>query len=173
MASGPSRSQSPWLDSEQQQAWLAVIRMVMRLPAALEAALHRHTGRSMFEYMVLSQLSEVPDRTLRMSALAERANSSLSRLSHVVGRMEKRDWVVRRQCVDDGRATEAVLTEAGWAKLAESAPLHVAAVRAMVIEAMSPAQLKQTAAGAERISKAINKALVDDPTGGRLFEGRD
>ncbi len=132
-----------WLSADEQDAWLPLAGLLVRLPAALDAQIQRDAGLTHFEYMVLSALSEAPARTLRMSDLAGLANGSLSRLSHVVSRLERRGWVRRQQCPHDGRYTNASLTDTGMAKVAASAPGHVARVRALVIDALTPAQLSQ------------------------------
>ena len=76
-------------------------------------------------------LSNADDHVLRMSQLAAQCHSSLSRLSHVVARLERRGWLRREPCPDDGRATLARMTDDGFAKLASAAPGHVEAVRAL------------------------------------------
>lgn len=88
----PRRPKTVWLDDDQQRAWRQLLALVMELPAALESDLQRTTGLTTFEYLVLANLSEADDRTLRMSELAARANSSLSRLSHVVRRLSDNGW---------------------------------------------------------------------------------
>src|SRR5687767_9175593 len=99
-----------WLDDEEQQTWLALVGMIIRLPAALDAQLQRDAGMSHFEYQVLAGLSMSPGRTRRMSELAGFTEGSLSRLSQAVGRLEKRGWVRRTPDPADGRYTLAVLT---------------------------------------------------------------
>jgi len=113
-----------WLDDGQQQSWRAVVGLLMMLPAALESDLRRTADLTMFDYLVLASLSEAPKRTLQMSALATSANASLSRLSHVVTRLEKRGWITREVCGHDARATNAVLTKSGWEKVLTTAPHH-------------------------------------------------
>src|SRR5215510_3104084 len=94
-----------WLDPEQQQIWYSFAYALVRLPAALDAQMQRDAGVSQFEYMVLSALSMAPERTLRMSRLAEYTASTLSRLSNVVGKLEQRGWVRRDPDPADGRAS--------------------------------------------------------------------
>src|SRR5215472_7171464 len=106
-----------WLGADEQAAWRQVAALLFRLPGALDVQLQRDAGISHFEYMVLSSLSEAPGRTLRMSDLAANASGSLSRLSHVVSRLEKRGWVRREPCPGDGRYVNAVLTDEGMAKV--------------------------------------------------------
>ena len=113
------------LDAEESQAWRALAKTLVRLPAALDAQLRRNAGISHFEYDVLALLSEAPGRTLRMSTLAALAGGSLPRLSQVVARLEQRGWVRRNPDPDDGRYTLATLTGQGQAKVTEAAPGHV------------------------------------------------
>jgi DNA-binding MarR family transcriptional regulator len=136
-------TEPPWLTEDERAAWVRLVSVFIKLPAALDAQLQREAGISHFEYMVLSRLSEAPGRTLRMSDLAVLANGSLSRLSHVVTRLERRGWVRREPCPGDGRFTNAVLTDDGWAKVEATAPGHVAAVRELVIDALRPDQIEQ------------------------------
>ena len=131
-----------WLSDEEQAAWRPFVALLFRLPAALDAQLQKDSGLSHFEYMVLTSLSEAPGRTLRMSDLAAMASGSLSRLSHVVSRMESRGWVRRESCPGDGRFINAVLTDEGWAKLVDTAPGHVAAVRRLLVDVLSPEEFQ-------------------------------
>jgi DNA-binding MarR family transcriptional regulator len=126
-----------WLSDEQQVAWRSFVALLLRLPAALDGELQKDAGITQFDYLVLSGLSEAPNRTLRMSELAATASSSLSRLSHVVSRLEARGWVRREQSADDGRFINAVLTEEGWQKVVATAPGHVAAVRVLIISTLT------------------------------------
>jgi DNA-binding MarR family transcriptional regulator len=143
----PTQAPEPrWLDGIERDAWLSLIGVIIRLPAALDAQLQRDAGLSHFEYTVMVNLSNADDHVLRMSQLAALCHSSLSRLSHVVARLERRGWLRRDPCPDDGRATLATLTDDGFAKLASAAPGHVDAVRAYVIDALDPEQLGQLSA---------------------------
>jgi DNA-binding MarR family transcriptional regulator len=128
----------------------------MKLPAAIDSNLQRTAGITQLEYVVLALLSESDDRTLRMSELAAGTNSSLSRLSHVVSRLESRGRVARQVCPDDGRATQAVLTKSGLAKIVETAPDHIRVVRELVIDAFTPTQLRQLGAAGEKIGQRID-----------------
>jgi DNA-binding MarR family transcriptional regulator len=132
-----------WLDERERQAWVRLGSLIQLLPAVLETQLKRDAELTHFEYWVLAMLSEAPDRTLRMTALAERTSATLSRLSHVVSRMEDRGLVERVPCAEDRRATNARLTDGGWDKLVETAPGHVAAVREYVFDALTPTQVAQ------------------------------
>jgi DNA-binding MarR family transcriptional regulator len=145
-----------WLDTEEQRNWYAFAYALIRLPAALDAQMQRDAGISHFEYLVLSGLSSMPARTLRMSDLAQITASTLSRLSNVVARLEKRGWVNRTPDPADGRYTLAILTDDGWAKVTTIAPAHVNEVRRLVFDPLTKTQQQQMGRIAQRILKAID-----------------
>lgn len=149
-----------WLTDEEQASWRSVVALLIRLPAAIEAELQRDAGISQFEYLVLSGLSEAPDRTLRMSELAAMASGSLSRLSHVVSRLEARGWVRREACPGDGRFINAVLTDEGWAKVVATAPSHVAAVRRLLVDVLSPGQLRELGAISDEVLAGLAQSAI-------------
>ena len=151
-----------WLTPEERATWLRLAAVMQLLPAALDTQLNRDEGLTHFEYFCLAMLSEAPDRTLRMTALAARTNATLPRLSRVISGLERAGLVTRTPCPSDRRATNAVLTEAGWAKVVQAAPGHVATVRELAIDALTPAQLGQLG----RISERLLARL--DPEG-RVF----
>ena len=124
-------------------AWVRLAAVLELLPGVLDSQLRRDAGLTNFEYYVLAMLSEAPEGTLRMTALAAQTNATLPRLSHVVRRLEERELVERFPCPEDGRATNARLTRAGLRKIEQTAPGHVANVRAHVIDALTPTQLRQ------------------------------
>ncbi|MET0523756.1 MAG: MarR family transcriptional regulator [Nocardioides sp.] len=152
----PGAEEPRWLDADERAAWLSLAGVVTLLPAALDAQLQRDAGLSHFEYMVLAMLSERPSRTARMSELAGLANGSLSRLSHVARRLEDQGLLVRQACAEDRRATNAVLTDAGYDKVVATAPGHVTAVRRLVIDALSPAQRDQLRTIGDQILGRVN-----------------
>jgi DNA-binding MarR family transcriptional regulator len=131
-----------WLDAGERAAWLRLVAVVELLPGALDAQLRREFRLSHYEYFVLAMLSEAPERTLQMTALAQRTNATLPRLSHVVRRLEQRGLVERLPCPQDKRATNAVLTPAGWEQVVAAAPGHLEAVRSWVFDVLSPGQVE-------------------------------
>ena len=132
-----------WLDEDEQRTWRSFLATPELLYAALDRQLQRDAGITHASYIVLAMLSEAPDQALRMSDLAVRANSSPSRLSHAVARLEERGWVRREPAPKDGRGTVAVLTDAGMEMLAATAPGHVTAVREHLFDRLSPEQVRQ------------------------------
>lgn len=157
-----------WLDPDERETWLQLARLLIRLPAALDAQLRRDAGLTHFEYQVLAGLSEQDDRALRMSTLASFADGSLSRLSQVVARLERRGYVERRPDPDDGRYTVAHLTDAGWEKVVATAPSHVEEVRRLVLDPLTATQVRQLRAIGER----VNHAIDPDGCGGGVSAAR-
>ena len=153
-----SPEQPRWLTEDEQQAWIALAGALIKVPAALDAQLQRDADLSYFEYMVLSWLSMAPARTARMSELADLVNSSLSRLSHVARRLEGQRWLTRRPDPADGRYTLATLTDDGWAKVVAAAPGHVEAVRRIVLDPLTAAQVKQLREISTRVQHAADAA---------------
>jgi DNA-binding MarR family transcriptional regulator len=147
---------APWLSSGELDSWMAVVRLMTRLPWAIDTQLQRDADLSMVEYMALAMLSEAPEWTLRMSALAEHTSTSLSRLSHMVKRLESRGYVRREPDPADGRFTNAILLPAGMAKLESAAPAHVAYVRHLVVDNLSGERLRRLGQDAERILQRID-----------------
>jgi DNA-binding MarR family transcriptional regulator len=135
--------------------------MMSWLPWSIDQQLQRDSKLRMVEYQVLAMLSESPDRTMRMSSLAEVTNASLSRLSHLVDRLEKRGFVRREPDPTDGRFTNAILTEKGFRALAEAAPGHLAHVRSLVIDVLSPEQLRRLGRDADRIMSHIDTSGIN------------
>jgi DNA-binding MarR family transcriptional regulator len=146
----------PGLTKDELATWMVMVKLMMRLPNALDRQLVDDSGVSHFEYGVLSALSNAPDRTLQMSALAAFAHGSLSRLSHAVKRMEDRGWVQRAPSPVDGRLTEATLTTIGAATLNSASPGHVAKVRELVFDELDPDQIHQLGVIGERILRRVD-----------------
>lgn len=142
-------------DDERLQTWSALATVLEWLPGALDAQLQRDAGITHFEYGVLFALSEADDGTLRMSILASYSNSSLSRLSRAVARLETKDWVRREPDPLDGRYTLAILTPAGSHKVAQATPGHVETVNQLVFDPLTAHQAKQLKDISQRITKAI------------------
>jgi DNA-binding MarR family transcriptional regulator len=146
------------LSEEHLQTWAALATLLEWLPAALDEQLQRDAGLTHFEYGILFALSDASDRTLRMSTLAGYANSSLSRLSRAVARLEARQWVRRAPDPEDGRYTLATLTDLGATKAAEAAPGHVNTVNRLIFDSLTQSQTRQLREISKRILRAIRAA---------------
>lgn len=153
-------SEPRWLDPDERRAWLRLVMLLELLPGVLDSQLRRDAALTHFEYTVLAMLSEAPGGTLRMTALAKRANATLPRLSHVVTRLQSRDLVGREQSPDDGRAIDVTLTEEGMAVLVAAVPGHVENVRQHVLDALTPEQVAQLATISEAVLGTIPGAAT-------------
>ncbi|MEU8150026.1 MarR family transcriptional regulator [Nonomuraea sp. NPDC048901] len=134
-----------WLDDDEQRTWRDFLAATQLVNEALDRQLQRDAGMPHTYYMILVALSEAPERSMRMSELANRAQSSQSRLSHAVARLEERGWVRRRPCDSDRRGSFAALTDEGFAALAAAVPGHVEEVRRSLFDVLTPEQLGQLA----------------------------
>ncbi|HEX4704472.1 MAG TPA: MarR family transcriptional regulator [Pseudonocardiaceae bacterium] len=132
-----------WLTKDQQRVWRNYLAATRMVDSEIERQLQRDSGMPATYYEILVSLSEAPERTLRMSELAERNRFSRSRLSHAVARMEKEGWIQRRECPSDKRGAFAVLTEQGFAVLADAAPGHAEQVRSVLFDGLTEEQIAQ------------------------------
>ncbi|HET9646748.1 MAG TPA: MarR family transcriptional regulator [Microlunatus sp.] len=158
------QTEPQWLTAEEREAWLGLLGVSLLLPSLLDSQLQRDAGLTTFDYLVLAMLSEAPDRTLQLKTLARVANGSLSRLSHTVTRLERRGWVRRETSPTDGRATVAVLTDEGYAKIVETAPGHVDLVRRVVFDALQPEDVPDLGRSMGAILSAIDPTWAQTPT---------
>jgi DNA-binding MarR family transcriptional regulator len=152
--------QTVWLSAAESRTWISLSGVLLKLPSALDVDLKQRAGLSHFEYLVMSVISETEARSLPMGELATLANSSASRLSHVVSRLEERGWISRSPSPENGRIIDASLTDRGFAVLAAAAPGHVSLVHEMVFGALSAAQVRQL-------------GTICDAVLGRLDPGQD
>lgn len=160
-----------WLTPEQQSAWRRLVTVLVKVPAAMEAQLQRDAGLTHMGYFVLSTLSERDDRQLAMSKLAKQVTASLSRLSHVVARLETQGWVRRERDAEDGRVQIAVLTDEGYAKVVDAAPGHAEAVQQLIFDRLSPSQVRQLVRACDSLLATPVEvrppgAPISDPAGG-------
>jgi len=136
-------SEIRWLDDEEQRTWRAFLSATRLLWAQLDRELQAEAAMPNSYYAILVLLSEAPERALRMNDLAEATQSSPSRMSHAIGRLEKAGWVRRESCPNDRRGWYAVLTDEGMATLEEAAPKHLVSVRTHLFDQLSREQLCQ------------------------------
>lgn len=127
-----------WLDEDELRAWLRLAGVMLKLAPALDSQLQRDSAMTHFDYLCLAMLSEAEDRVLPMSELAARVNASLSRLSHVVSKLECRGWVERFPSPKSRRVTLARLAPEGWRVLVDAAPGHVETVHSLVFDGLEP-----------------------------------
>ena len=146
-----------WLDDDEQRHWRDYIQGSMMLQDRLDRELRLDHGISLQEYEVLVQLSESPDRSIRMATLARNLCHSRSRLSHTVARLEKVGLVSRCPAERDRRGIQARLTDAGYAALVDAAPTHVRGVREHLIDLAEKADF----AAVGKVMRAVHEHLLD------------
>jgi DNA-binding MarR family transcriptional regulator len=134
---------TPWLTDREQQVWIGLLRTTAMLDTALDEQLRRDAGITHATYGILAALSMIEDRSLHMTRLAFQTRSSQSRLSHAVAKLEGQGYVTRSPCPDNRRAVHATLTDEGMQVVLLAAPGHVALVRALVFDPLTPAQVRQ------------------------------
>ena len=153
-----SESEEPAVFSaEDLETWAALATMLEWLPAALDAELQRDADLTHFEYGILFALADAPSRTLRLSVLADYANSSLTRLSRAVTRLEAKHWVERAPDPTDGRYTLASLTDLGQAKFDHATPGHVRTVNRLIFDPLTRAHARQLREICRRVTQAIRE----------------
>ncbi len=130
-----------WLDDDEQRVWRAYLAVSRKLFSAIDRQMQDESGMPQTYYIILAMLSEAPNRSLRMSELADIVSSSPSRLSHAVDRLEERGWVRRERDPADRRGNRTVLTDEGWGVVQQSAPGHVRTVRTHLFDLVEPDEL--------------------------------
>jgi len=140
---GHATAQPRWLSDAEQQTWRGFLAVQRLLFEALDRQLQAEADMPHGYYILLAMLSEAPGRALRMSELAELSQSSQSRVSHAVSRLEEKGWVRREKVPNDRRGNLAVLTDLGYEVVERTAPGHVTAVRANLFDLLTPEQLHQ------------------------------
>lgn len=147
-----------WLSPVERDAWLALVSVTTLLPAALDSELQVQAKITLFDYNVLAMLSEAPEHILAMSELASRTSASLSRLSHVVKKLEGRGWVQRSRSPEDARVTIAQLSDEGWEMVQTLAPEHVSSVRQLIFQGLDEGDIAELA----RIGQKLVGRLAPD-----------
>jgi DNA-binding MarR family transcriptional regulator len=144
-------SEPRWLDDDERRTWLALVTL-----AALDAQMQRDAGMTHFEYHVMAVLAEAPGGTMRPGDIATAVGGSLSRISHLLRRLEDKGWIGRTPDPADSRYSFAALTDAGREKMTRTAPGHVATARQLVFDALTPAQQRQLTVIGQRVCQAID-----------------
>ena len=150
-----------WLNEEEKRAWNAFRSAHALLNQRMDQQLKRDAGLSHLQYEILARLSGAPERELRMTELACAVQNSKSGLTYQIGQLERAGLVRRRNCRSDVRAVYARLTDEGMALLERTAPGHVALVRELFIDVLTPGQLRALADGLGEASRRMRES--DDP----------
>ncbi|SDP67370.1 DNA-binding transcriptional regulator, MarR family [Streptomyces sp. cf386] len=144
-----------WLNEDELRAWHAFLAAGALVNRRLDQQLKDDVGITHLQYEILARLNAAPDREMRMSGLADALLNSKSGLTYQVTQLEKAGLVTRRSCPGDVRAVYAVLTDAGRRMLEQAAPGHVALVRRLLIDVLTPHQLATLADGLTEVTHRI------------------
>jgi len=147
---------SAWLSPSQLRAWVAYMRVQLRMNYEINRQLQRDNGLSLADYHVLNALSNAPDHKMQLTDLAALIGWELSRLSHHLRRLGDRGLTKRIQSEDDGRATDAILTKAGREAIDAAAPGHVALIRRLFFDPLPHELLAPFTAALEHVHVNIN-----------------
>ncbi|MFG1914565.1 MarR family winged helix-turn-helix transcriptional regulator [Micromonospora sp. NPDC048898] len=138
-----------------EEALVRALGQVMHvLPRAIDTDMVGDRQLPLTEYTALMNLSEVPGRRMRMNELASACHLSLSGMTRTIIRLETQGLVRRERCEEDARGWNAVLTDSGFARLAESWPSHLAAVRRRFLQHFEGFDLDQLARAFQRAGTA-------------------
>jgi DNA-binding MarR family transcriptional regulator len=132
--------------------WRVLMRIVLSLPRQLHDDMVRTAGLTASEYTVIMNLSEAPNRQLRMADLAAATGLSASRTTRLVDALQARGMVTKRGSSVDRRSNLAELTSVGLTKLRSAWPAHVASVRSRVLNYIPPRTLAKTAKALEAVA---------------------
>jgi DNA-binding MarR family transcriptional regulator len=147
-----------WLNKEEKRAWNAFRSAHALLYQRMDQQLKRDADLSHLQYEILARLSGAPDRELRMTELACAVQNSKSGLTYQIGQLEQAGLVRRRNCMSDVRAVYACLTDEGMATLERIAPGHVALVRELFIDVLTPDQLRALADGLDEVNRRMQES---------------
>ena len=154
-----------WLNEREQRAWKSLQLMQMRLDGELARQLLNESGLSYPDYVVLVALTDRPDGRMRLFELAGILGWEKSRLSHHIARMADRALVTKERCDDDRRGAYVVITEPGRSTIEAAAPGHVAAVRRLFVDRLTPSQLDAIGDAAEIVLAALDERVGSDLAG--------
>ncbi|WP_326625608.1 MULTISPECIES: MarR family winged helix-turn-helix transcriptional regulator [unclassified Streptomyces] len=149
------------LDPVEEAFVRALSRVLLALPRAVDADLVREARLPLSEYTPLMHLSEAPGKLMRMSELAAACNLSLSGITRVVIRLENQGWVQRVKCTQDGRGWNAVLTDAGLARLERAWPAFLVSVRRNLVDHFSGQDLPRLTAALQHVATPSGQTAAD------------
>ncbi|NYH41426.1 DNA-binding MarR family transcriptional regulator [Micromonospora jinlongensis] len=155
--SNPSAPTPQPLNPDEEALVRALGQVMHVLPRAIDADMVGDRQLPLTEYTALMNLSEAPDRRMRMHELAALCHLSLSGMTRTIIRLETQGLVKRERCEEDARGWNAVLTDAGFARLEESWPSHLAAVRRRFLQHFEGFDLAQ-------LARAFQRAGTAEPT---------
>jgi DNA-binding MarR family transcriptional regulator len=148
------------LSPNEERAWRALMRLTVVLPRVIDEDLRTDSGLGLTSHGVLLHLSESRNHEMRMSDLAERTALSPSRITRVVQSLVSDGLIAQTACPGDGRASMAILTEAGLARLNEATPAHIQSMRSRTLDHIAPSQLAGFADKIEAVLDGLGQTVA-------------
>jgi DNA-binding MarR family transcriptional regulator len=148
-----------WLDQDEMRAWMAFIAAGNLLDRRLDSQLREDAGISHLQYVILARLAAAPVGGLRMTELAEAMFNTKSGLTYQVNQLEAAGLVCRHSCASDTRGVVAIITNEGRRLLEQAAPGHIAEVRKLFIDVLTPEQLAVLAEGLGEVSRRLGARM--------------
>jgi DNA-binding MarR family transcriptional regulator len=148
------------LTPTEEMFWRSLMRIVLCLPRQLHDDMVRAAGITASEYTVIMNLSEAPNRQLRMADLADATGLSASRTTRLVDGLQSRGLVTKRASAADGRSNLAELTSLGLTKLRSAWPAHVSSVRTRVLDQVPPGALAKTTQALEAVAANLEDKRI-------------
>ena len=150
------RGEPRWLTPVQQRAWLAYIRVDLRMNYEMHRQLMADSGLSLSDYHVLVALSNAPNSRMRVADLAAQIGWERSRVSHHLRRMCERGLTERQPSPKDGRATDVWMTASGREAITQAAPAHAELVQRLFFDAIPDELLGPLTAALEHVNVNLN-----------------
>ncbi len=142
------------------RTWRDFLETTEALRTMLAARLQSESALSPGDYAVLLALSETDGHRMRSSEMATHIGWERSRLSHHLGRMERRRLIRREDCATDSRGAEIVLEPAGADAFHGSTVPHLQAIRELFVDALTPEQLAAAADIATTLREHLSRPAV-------------
>jgi DNA-binding MarR family transcriptional regulator len=143
------------LTASEELFWRALMRILLTLPRHLDRDMVQAVGMTANEYTTIMNLSEAPNREMRMADLANATGLSASRTTRLVDDLVARGFIIKRTSSVDGRGNVAKLTPKGMAKLKAAWPAHLASVRDRVFDQLEPAAVAKAAVVLDALATEI------------------
>lgn len=143
-------------DPEEWALWRAFLVSHARVTRMIDAQLQRDAGLTQAEYATITAILEAPARHMRIGEIADALGWEKSRASHLIGRMEQHGLIARGPCADDARAIEIAVTPEGRRKQLGAIRGHVAEVRRLFLEQISPEERPVVTDALTRVRDNLN-----------------
>jgi DNA-binding MarR family transcriptional regulator len=167
LIAGRTASDTPGLDIAELRSWQNFLEATLRLSAALNGSLVDRDHLTLIDVRLLNMLNTSPTGSARMGDLAEALLSSPSRITRVIGRLERRGLVRREASPDDGRGVLATITDDGRTAVAQAMITYGQGVRTHFLDQLSRSQMVATGENCRRISAALQLATPPTRSGSR------